>query len=55
VFSVKVALFEVEKDIKNPAEYRLIPGDEFLNNVVGTWRIKILVLFLFRFCYLSYI
>jgi hypothetical protein len=36
-FSVRIALFEVERDIKNPDEFKLIAPDERLSNVLARW------------------
>ena len=39
-FSVKIALFEVHKDIKNPEEYKLIPTDECIANIIARWGVN---------------
>lgn len=39
-FSVKIALFEVEKDLRNPNEFVLVPLDECIVNIIARWSIN---------------
>jgi flagellin-like hook-associated protein FlgL len=36
-FAVKLALFEVEKDLRNTSDYELIPADECIANIIARW------------------
>ena len=36
-FSVKIALFEVHRDIKNPNEYCLVPENECIGDITVRW------------------
>lgn len=36
-FSVKIALFEVNRDIRNSTEYSLVPPDECIGDITTRW------------------
>jgi hypothetical protein len=36
-FSVQIALFEVERDLRDPTQFVLIPADECIGDIIGTF------------------